>query len=673
MVNKKSIGDRRGSSRVVLLFAAIAGLTVLWFTRLDGLGDRPLSRDEYYSASAVQKVLEYGEPAFYGGGHYPRALSMQYGTAVVCKMFGENERNQRMLPALFGILLIPLFYFFSRQFLPLWLALAVSVMFALSSWQIEFSRFARMYTALQFFTLAFFYSYYLAFNKGKTAWRYVPHLMALAAISLHDLGVLLMPFLLVAPWIPSSDGKRAQGKTRGRLAFAAVVTGGLAFAWLVFCRIWWNSGVVDPLPADWVPASGGKLERLSGFVQIPGVDPLVSLLGFATLVTGSVVAIAWRFRRSLGEATLWIGVAVMVIASIFHLFALAAVAFGFLIWRHDFHLMVFKRPAMRWSLVITGICAVAWVVVALKVPALTEGIGGESRAGELRKALFGFPDFYRPGLSPWLKAMPVFTIIAILSGFYELWRIRKEPLNKVIWNPVWVVAVAVMAFGVTGTPLSVTRYWFFVFPFIFILPALALNHLGGRFIKGGETARGGLIPATALIVLMAITEEFNLRHLVATNSHDVVYRTGEFQKFSRHWYPRSDEELPAIELGQHAAPGTSVILSSMLTASVYYLPEGLKPAVYMRKDLDPRFARHSRKGGTMDRWSGLQLLTCPADLDAYTSETSRVILARVVKSRFQDLEPEEIWAERLVSSKRIALSRDGRNEVLEITLRSRQL
>jgi len=83
------------------------------------------------------------------------------------KLFGMAELNARLMPALIGILSIPLFYFPIRKLMDAATAMLVVSLLSISPWHIEWSQNARFYMALLvLYTLAIL-AFYFGIEKDK--------------------------------------------------------------------------------------------------------------------------------------------------------------------------------------------------------------------------------------------------------------------------------------------------------------------------------------------------------------------------------------------------------------------------------------------------------------------------------------------------------------------------
>jgi 4-amino-4-deoxy-L-arabinose transferase-like glycosyltransferase len=147
---RKAMESRGDARRSYLLYTFVG---ILLLVRFDGLGSRPLVDDEYFFVTSVEYILEKGVPEFPTGGYYVRGLPLQYLQAASVHVFGDNEFGHRLPNALFGVLTLILVFFYARIFLPGPLAVTCVAMLAVSAWEIEFGRFARMYAPFQCVTV----------------------------------------------------------------------------------------------------------------------------------------------------------------------------------------------------------------------------------------------------------------------------------------------------------------------------------------------------------------------------------------------------------------------------------------------------------------------------------------------------------------------------------------
>jgi len=667
------------SALALLVVPLVVGLGL--YARFRGLGERPLAFDEYYFVRSVENLLAHGFPAFDTGGYYVRGLLVQYLTAGSVQLFGEGGFALRLPAALFSLVASALAYVYARLFVGRPLAAVVAGILLLSSWQIEFARFARMYTAFQAATLLYLITLHWAYFEDRWERRYWPHLALLLCISTHSLSVLLAPALFLPLLLARGRARLDDAGKRIRFALAGLALSLLAAApVLVKFRY---LGVQQHLPEGFQWAASSQVLRgvsplwhASGHsgAQALALALVALLLGGALWTWKSGAWLSARFR----EPRLWILVGMLVTAGL-HQFALCGLLFLLGALRFDLLKVRTLSPA-EWSLLAgSALLGAVWIgVVGLRPEALEEVAAGD-RARALRLLFFGFPDLFSPVVAIWRDELPGVGALAALGIGAELWRIRKAPLEEVLAQPaIWLVYVA-LCFGVLYSQGPTTRYAFFVFPLVWTTLAIALESLCNRLPAPGRRTLGApVLAAAALTLLFLWSDDFQTRHLLAVDSPDVRWRQGEFRPYEAVWFWRYDFESPA-RFAQEVAnrePDARVLVVNQPPVS-YYLQR--QHAVYVPRGVG-RFAAVSREHGSVDLWSNERLLSTFDEVRDYTRCTKRVFLVRHAQPDkagypfFKDpqiagFDEREVWGERLVHSEPVFVARDGRLAVISIELR----
>lgn len=116
------------------------------FVRLHRLGALGLAGNEDYLAISVARILDTGVPTFPTGIVYPRALPLAYLTAGFAALLGTGEAILRLPSALFSTLAILGVFLLARRLLSPPVALLAALLMAVSDWEVEMGRLARMYS-----------------------------------------------------------------------------------------------------------------------------------------------------------------------------------------------------------------------------------------------------------------------------------------------------------------------------------------------------------------------------------------------------------------------------------------------------------------------------------------------------------------------------------------------
>lgn len=184
----------RQSVEWTVLFILTGFAIWLRFYKLGHLG---LWGDEGFTALSVEGILKHGYPLLPSGNAYLKDILFSYFSAILPFIAGMTEFTLRFANAFWGVALIPLFYFVSKKFFPLPLALLGALLLTLNHWEIEFARHARYYCQLQFFYLLTLYFFYTGFVEDKKRDQWLALLFFVLACLTHQLAYTLVFSFLV--------------------------------------------------------------------------------------------------------------------------------------------------------------------------------------------------------------------------------------------------------------------------------------------------------------------------------------------------------------------------------------------------------------------------------------------------------------------------------------------
>lgn len=179
------------------------------FTRFYDLGARVMSHDE-----SLHTLYSWNLYAGKGYQHDPlmHGPSLFHITALMYFLFGDSDFTARIGPALFGIAMVILPYWF-RPWLGRFGALAVSFMILISPGLMYYSRYIRHDTFLDFFTLLMFLAFFQIMRTRSNRWLYIGAaatslmLSTMEAAYIH--GFIGVTFIAVAyMWENLSPGNR---------------------------------------------------------------------------------------------------------------------------------------------------------------------------------------------------------------------------------------------------------------------------------------------------------------------------------------------------------------------------------------------------------------------------------------------------------------------------------
>lgn len=213
----------------IALLLAITGLAAL--LRFYKLGEWSFWIDEIFTINRVQ--AHYGSlseafqnlpPNFFWT---PISLLLTSGSL---SLFGVSEWSARLVPALIGILSIPLIYIPVKRIFGPGIALISALLLAISPWHLYWSQNARFYTMLMLLFVLALLAFYFAFEQDKWWLIIVFWVFFYLSASERLLAIFLIPVVVIyLPLLLLSRDKIPPGFNRRNLALvflpiAAVVT-----------------------------------------------------------------------------------------------------------------------------------------------------------------------------------------------------------------------------------------------------------------------------------------------------------------------------------------------------------------------------------------------------------------------------------------------------------------
>jgi uncharacterized protein (TIGR03663 family) len=281
-----------------ILFAALALATRFW-----ALGERPLHHDESIHAHQSYTLMKDGnwryDPAYHGPFLY-------YANALVYRLFGVTNTTARLLPAVFGLLLmaaaIPLSRWIGRR-----AAIAFALLVLISPHLTYFSRFIREDLYSLVFTLATILCFQMFLETDRAKWLTLAAVaFALAGITKENAYMTGVLFVAFGVWAIAD--RVARSKVRKGAITESI---GATFRWirgrilplataaLVFLGIWALAySAFGKYPKDWlaIPKAVKYWMGQHSIARIPG-PPWYYVPQLLYYETAIVFAAVFAFRR----------------------------------------------------------------------------------------------------------------------------------------------------------------------------------------------------------------------------------------------------------------------------------------------------------------------------------------------------------------------------------------
>jgi 4-amino-4-deoxy-L-arabinose transferase-like glycosyltransferase len=476
--------------RIAVILLAATALAL----RLPNLGRLGLVADEGHQALAVTGILEHGVPQVPSGNIYLRGAPFLYAEAASVKLLGLSEWSLRLPAAIFGALTVVLVFVYGRMLFGTFTGLIAAFLLAFSLWELELSRYARMYTLFQFGFLAAAIAFYRGYVEGRKGWRPIALALMVLTVTTHELGLFVALLFLIPAFLPNEI---LPGDLRGRGRWRLLVPA------LALC-LFWNSyqrfeerlltrttqrhiGASDAAET-FLDRPGTPLSLLANHLLVPDItlpldirdrDRPAALLALGlTLVPGVVAAGSLltpgrRFRTGWALAILGAG--------LLNQFGVAvALVAGYLILLPG-GLGELKRRPLFPVLLGTAALGLYWSGYLALNPTALMTPWGESRS--VAQAFFGFPPIGKRVVQWFADGWPAMSAVSAVTLAVLLGRFALDRRQRASLFAAGVVLLPLVGVTMVREIYNESRYHFHLYPFLLVVFALALGWIA-RFLTG---------------------------------------------------------------------------------------------------------------------------------------------------------------------------------------------
>ena len=482
------------------VFVAMLVVVGLWL-RIRNLGALSLIVDEGVQALAVEAILKNGAE-METGLVYLRGPLYLYTQAVLAYLFELNEFWLRFPSVIFGTaVIIPVYILGKRLFNRPVGALSATII-ALSAWEVEMSRYARVYIAFQFFFLVSLIFFYRGFLLGEYKSKVLFLVASFCTFLTHELSQVLGTLFLIPLLMPAFSWRKKM-----KVVGWAVGLGGLLFAARQV------NGIHLPSSASWVPEDGGSstglLSQLTNTLGIPALNgpdlspffrafqhDFLAVVVLLLVVGGTAVYLLYRAFRGgeWGQAALGL---LMLCAAAVYQFGVVLLFFIVYLLLYARDTRILKDRVLLSSFGAASVCFAGWFLILVRSSDLI--------LVEVPLLLFGFPAFYKY-LFRWLaEGWPVMTLILSVGSvwlFLRYLRDRSDKQSLFLVGALYVPALSASLFESHYVP----EYTLHLYPLVALIvsavvwkaSALAWQYFGLRNVL---PKRGLFIFAVPLILL----------------------------------------------------------------------------------------------------------------------------------------------------------------------------
>ncbi|MDX2505582.1 MAG: hypothetical protein QNL62_14045 [Gammaproteobacteria bacterium] len=623
------VSNNKGSASPEKIFlwaltfsAIIAGV----YLRLKGLDKAPFTIDEYYIAASVQNILERGVPEFGCGGYYTRGLFYQYILAPLFACGSNDELYARLVTVASNLLTAPALYLLAKQISGKTVAYAAIALFFLSVWEIEFSRFARMYSPFQMifiWYLYFLHKWALLNSEKAKKWCYS---LSLLSIFVYEGGVFLILLNFLPPFINHKHFRKSS------IAISAAILA-IAYTYLTTNFRFPGSETITHTTDSFLilPPIMASTLRFGSLWFI-----LYLILSFIIIFTG--IKLITKLHTDQNEASVVYKAILIASLSIFALLNAYTLIACTVILSLTLNWVTLKDiinrkylPVLFSILLMLGF----WIAYGLFTDNWINAIDPEKQASvkQLFIALFKYPDIFGKVIHAFFQTMPLFTISSalILSiGAIDVAYSNKEKRESFFFLLTALIILIILV-SMLRQPYISTRYFFFLYPIIILLVSLSIYNLLNRFIPSFQS-----IIIVPTILYMALSEDYLLHHYTNIDSDEITYRMSYNEEMTNHLYARWDYRSPAKFINDNSSSDDIIITATY--AAPYYLDR-----------LDYFYHDHGRDNlsnsigcnGKKSLWTNAELITLPDELLSIINSTDKTVWLLAISKQYKWVTPIE--------------------------------
>ena len=598
------------------------------YSRFKGIGKWPLAADEYYIAKSIKNIVASGVPKFHFGGYYTRGLLYQYLAAPFLYFFSSDEFYLRIIPATFNIFTIPPVYWLGKRLAGIHGACVAVIIFSLSLWEIEFSRFARMYAPFQavyIWYIVFLVKVLIDQDRKSVKWMYF---LSALSIFIYEGSV----FLIALNFLPIILDRKA-----GRKLDILISVALLFFAYIFESIDFTHIGTPPPLPADVIVggSNGGIIYRpLLLFKTLP----LNTIWIFASIILFllNVYSIFKIFKKDGFSLQSKMCLFFLIILSFCNLFGFLILCATIFILLHWLKWEDYKKHVPRIFFFAVAFDIIFWIVYCLTTSVWKQVLFSipSSTYKKLVSVFLNYPHFVDNVVLPWGRTIPVLSVILFIFlciGIFVL--IRSSYENRTIGELLFtILLILLLITGMFHTPYHRTRYTFFLYPIIILLFVASSKSLFELIIHNSRLS--SVIFLIATVFLFFGSDDFQLNHLINIDKKEINYRMNYDVYKTDHFYPRNDVKTPAEIINLNSKPD-DIIITCLLPADYY-----LKRLDYVYCDyIFGRCRNNSACRGNFDRWSQAALIHSEGKLFGLINKSDKTIWIITQSKNYNVREP----------------------------------
>ena len=559
-------GHQRWLSIGAFIVLLLAGATLRFWQ----LGALSLWGDEGLQAEAVRSILNRGFPQLFGHLYW-RGIPELYAEALSVDIAGLSEFSLRLPSALAGLATVVATYCLGASIVSKRVGFVAAFLVAFSTWEIEISRYARMYSMFQlFFTLSTWWLFEVLF-RGRHKFL-IPALFAvLLTILSHRLGLLaIVPVGLALLWpdtIPT---------TRGRILVVCV---GIGVVWLIYYEVLSQILITTLLFDSSLTVSTVFKKSIFFAPPLTIVKELSSSWSaiFYSLLGIGVALIVWLWvpvRRGLPS---WEGttlLSAMVVLSLFHQFGLMLATLLIYIVFVPRKTLALEKNHRNVVLMASMVICLAWVAYGLLLSSWSIFVHDWGESIFLTATnMINYPRVYDQFLKFFAWHWPFVTLSAATTGAWALYQWIHKRNNGPLMYLILVVATCTLLMGISRSYYQSARYSYHLYPVLLILTAVFIEATASKIsqlissrprISRLQRTRAVLTQLAHVAVVLALAVGLNTDVNLAEAKGIMMRQYGNailqpLKAPSSSYTFRQDLKTPVLFVKEHRRSGDKVI------------------------------------------------------------------------------------------------------------------
>lgn len=585
--------------------------------RLKGLGKWPLAVDEYYIVKSMENILKYGIPQFEAGGLYDRGLLYQYITSFLFLIGFETEFAARLIPVISSVLVIPPIYLLGKKISGPYVALIVTFLITFSLWEIEFARFARMYSPFQAaFVWYIYFLYKVIIEKNEKSWKWL-FTFSLLAIFIYEGSV----FLLALNFLPFLVDRRIKIKQFTISSILILLT---YFYIRIDFRSIGSSELLPQIAKEYhlsLPSSGGLI-KLPPLLINYVFDGVISGTFFILILVITIYSLIKIFRnnKSIFKTLLFSLLFILTLLNQFGLAAFVGILLLLLNWIDDYK----NKSIVVYSILTILLHLSFWTIFSVwnnTWYAIYSDFEPSTLLQVLKRVFvlfFNYPGTYS---TFWMYyvTIPNLTFIVFVLLLFGLFLTLQEVATKnKSCRFLYLVLIFTFLIVTYLVPGIETRYTFFLYPVALLLLVISIKSLSSFLFSKNHMQY--IFVGVTLITLLYFSEDHKLMHTLNIDDEKYNFRTEYNERLKRHYYRRYDIKTPAEFVNNNIKDSDVVLINEMVLE--YYL----KKIDYIFIDYQSRrFPILSTHQGEKERWTNADLIYSKSSLMDFLQSSNKEI------------------------------------------------